>query len=115
VQKGWVTLSGKVDWHYQRQAAQDAVHKLSGVVGITNLIEIAPHVRAVDVRTKIIDALKRNAITEANSIQIKVDDAKVTLEGRVHDWHEHDLVTQAAWSAPGVCSVDDRISVSQAF
>jgi osmotically-inducible protein OsmY len=115
VQKGYVTLSGKVDWQYQRISAENAVRKLSGVIGITNLIDITPHVTATDVRSKIIDALKRNAISEANSIQIKVADTKVTLEGRVHDWHEHDLVTQAAWSVPGVRTVDDKISVTAIF
>ncbi len=115
VQKGFVTLTGRVDWQYQRMSAENAVRKLSGVIGITNLIEIVPHVTATDVRSKIVDALKRNAVTEANSIQIKVADTKVTLEGEVPDWHEHDLVTQAAWSVPGVRTVDDRINVAADF
>lgn len=112
VQKGWVTLTGKVEWQYQKVAAANAVRDLSGVVGVANQIEIKQHVSAFDVKKRIEDALKRNAETEAHAIKVNIlDGGKVRLEGRVHAWSERRAAEQAAWSAPGVHMVDDRISV----
>jgi osmotically-inducible protein OsmY len=111
VEKGWITLDGAVPWQYQRQAAESAVRKLSGVVGVTNLIEIMPHVEPVDVRQKIIDSLKRSAELEADSIRVVVENDKVILEGKVKAWYERELAERAAWSAPGVKSVIDRLTL----
>jgi osmotically-inducible protein OsmY len=112
VQKGWVTLSGKVDWQYQRIAAADAVRDLAGVVGVMNQIEIKPHISALDVKKRIEDALKRNAEVEAQAIKVAVlDGGKVRLDGRVHAWSERRAAEQAAWAAPGVHAVEDHISV----
>jgi osmotically-inducible protein OsmY len=111
VQRGWVTLTGAVEWQFQKIAAEAAIHKLSGVLGVTNLIEIKPHVDAPDVRKKIIDALKRNAELEADSIRVTVDDNKVILEGKVKAWYERGVAERAAWSAPGVKSVEDRLTL----
>jgi osmotically-inducible protein OsmY len=111
VEKGWITLDGAVPWQYQRQAAESAVHKLSGVVGVTNLIEIMPHVEPADVRQKIIDSLKRSAELEADSIRVLVENDKVILEGKVKAWYERELAERAAWSAPGVKSVIDRLTL----
>jgi osmotically-inducible protein OsmY len=111
VEKGWVTLSGTVPWQFQRLAAESAVRKLSGVHGVTNLIEIKPHVAASDVQRKIMDSLKRNAEVEADSIRVVVDNDKVTLEGEVNSWYERNLAERAAWSAPGVTSVVDRLTI----
>ncbi|WP_440981958.1 BON domain-containing protein [Shinella sumterensis] len=113
VQKGWVTLSGKVDWQYQRIAAADAVRDLAGVVGLSNQIEIKHHVSALDVKKRIEDALKRNAEVEAQAIKVAVlDNGKVRLDGKVHAWSERAAAERAAWSTAGVHSVEDRISVS---
>jgi osmotically-inducible protein OsmY len=111
VEKGWVTLSGTVPWQYQRLAAESAVRKLSGVRGFTNLIEIKPHVAASDIQRKIMDSLKRNAEVEADSIRVVVDNDKVTLEGKVKALYERELAERAAWSAPGVTSVVDRLTI----
>jgi HSP20 family protein len=110
VEKGWVTLSGTVPWQYQRLAAESAVRKLSGIRGVTNLIEIKPHVAASDVQRKITDSLKRNAEVEADSIRVVVDNDKVILEGKVKTWYERGLARRAAWSAPGVTMVEDRLT-----
>jgi osmotically-inducible protein OsmY len=113
VRDGWVTLSGKVDWYYQKKAAEDDVRKLSGVRGVINNIEIRPHVKAEDVKRKIEDALKRHAEVEAKGIQVTVlDNDKVILEGKVDTWDERYAVETAAWSAPGVKSVEDRLALS---
>ncbi len=111
VQDGWVTLTGQVDWHYQREAAEDNVRKLSGVMGLSNLITIKPRVQAGDLKSRIEDALKRNALSEANAIRIEAVDGKVKLQGRVQSWHEHDLVETAVWAAPGVRDVEDHVTI----
>lgn len=109
VQQGWITLSGEVDWHYQRQAAEHAVRKLSGVVGISNLIAVGRSVQPEDVKRCIEDALRRNAQIEADNIRVSVAGGKVTLEGKVKVWHERQLAERAAWAAPGVTAVEDRL------
>jgi osmotically-inducible protein OsmY len=113
VEAGWIVLTGTVDWHYQRQAAEAAVRKLSGVVGISNFIEIRENAKAPNVKQKIEDALKRSAELEAASIRVSVDDDdRVILEGTVHAWYDRVLAERAAWAAPGVRSVDDRLQVA---
>jgi osmotically-inducible protein OsmY len=112
VQKGWLTLDGQVNWHYQKKAAEDAVHKLSGVVGITNNIAIAHSVQPSDIQKKIEDALRRRAEVEAKAIRVKVRDrTKVCLEGFVDSWDERQAAESAAWSVAGVQSVDNRLSI----
>lgn len=111
VQSGWVTLTGKVEWQFQRQEAHDAVRRLAGVTGITNRIELVPHVSATDVKTRIDAALKRTAEVEAARIRVDVQEGgKVKLQGKVHDWTERGAVERAAWSAPGVREVQDELS-----
>ncbi|MBF9197384.1 BON domain-containing protein [Microvirga terrestris] len=112
VQNGWVMLTGTVEWQYQRVAAESGVRKLSGVIGVSNEIELKPQVKAPDVRDKILSALKRNAEIEADSIRVSVNGDEVTLEGRVHDWYERIVIERAAWSAPGVKHVHDRMTLS---
>lgn len=112
VQKGWVTLTGKVEWFYQRNAAANAVRDLAGVIGVTNQIEIRQHASATDVKKRIEDALKRYAEVEAKAIQVDVlDGGKVRLNGKVHAWSERSAAERAAWSAPGVTTVEDRIAI----
>jgi osmotically-inducible protein OsmY len=112
VTSGWVTLKGEVDWEYQRQAAAHAVRDLSGVRGVTNAIAVKPHVSVIDVKAKIEQALTRSAEVDARRINVAVADGTVTLSGNVHSWFERDEARRAAWSAPGVKSVDDRIAVT---
>lgn len=112
VQNGWVTLTGTVEWQYQRVAAESDIRKLSGVIGVSNEIELEPQVKAPDVRNKILSALKRNAEIEAGSIRVSANGDEVTLEGRVHDWYERIVIERAAWSAPGVKHVHDRMTLS---
>ncbi|GBU19624.1 MULTISPECIES: BON domain-containing protein [Methylobacteriaceae] len=111
VQNGWVTLSGKVDWQYQREEAYRAIRRLAGVAGIMNTIEVTPKASVPDVRSKIMAALKRNAELEADAIKVTVKDAKVVLEGKVNAWYERELAENAAWSAPGVRAVEDHLTL----
>ena len=112
VANGWVTLSGDVDWNYQREAAHEAVRYLYGVKGVTNLITVKPNVTTANVRTKIDDAFKRYAINDANAIQIETSGNKVTMRGSVHSWEEHDEAARAAWSVPGVSTVENDLRVT---
>ncbi|KAA0124800.1 MULTISPECIES: BON domain-containing protein [unclassified Methylobacterium] len=106
---GWVTLTGTVDWQYQMAGVEAAVRKLSGVHGVTNLIEVRPQVPPKAVKDKILEAFKRGALFEADQIKVTVSGDKVTLEGAVTAWAERDAAERAAWSVPGVRAVEDRI------
>jgi osmotically-inducible protein OsmY len=113
VQDGWVRLSGEVNWQFQRSAAEAEIRRLSGVTGVINGITIKPRVQPVDIKRKIEAALKRHAEIEAQGIRVTVEDGgRVGLEGYVHDWREREAATDAAWSAPGVVRVDDRLRIS---
>ena len=112
VQKGWITLSGEVPWQFQRMAAEQAVIKLGGVVGVANLITVAQSKSVSDVRSCIEDALRRSAEIEASRINVKVVDNHVVLEGVVRTWVERSMAEYAAWSVPGVTKVDSHLSVS---
>jgi osmotically-inducible protein OsmY len=114
VQDGWVTLSGCVEWNYSKTAAEDDIRKLSGVCGVTNKITIKqPDVESSNIRNRIESALKRHAEVEASAIRVSVKDGnKVVLEGKVDNWVERRAVENAAWSAPGVVSVEDRLKIA---
>ena len=111
VQKGWVTLTGKVEWQYQKDAAAESVRDLAGVTGVSNMIELAPSARAADVQRRIEDALKRQAALESQSVSVEVSNGSVTLKGKVHSWLERQAIEQAAWSAPGIETLDDQIAI----
>ncbi|MBX5135332.1 BON domain-containing protein [Rhizobium lentis] len=111
VQKGWVTLTGKAEWQYQKSAAADAVRNLAGVVGLSNLIEISPSVSAADVKKRIEDAFKRDAELESQGIRVEVSGGSVTLKGKVHTWSERRAAERAAWSAPGIKTLNDQIAI----
>lgn len=113
VRDGWITLDGEVMWQYQKSAAERAIRNLIGVKGVTNLVSVRPHkASAFDVSTKIRDALRRTAELDADHIVVEANDGAVTLEGTVHSYAERRDVERAAWSAPGVSAVDDRIAVA---
>ena len=112
VEDGWVTLTGTVNWNYQRNAAEADVRKLKGVLGVINNISINPTVQAADAREKIKAALKRNAAVVADNISIAIEGGKVTLSGEVSSWGEDDIVRSTAWAAPGVTEVVDNLVVA---
>lgn len=112
VQRDWVTLTGSVSWQYQKSAATDAIHHLAGVVGISNNLEIRPHLISADVSRQIKTVSMRSAEIEGQAIQVSVADGTVRLEGHVRTSSERVAAERAVWSVPGVIQVDDRISVS---
>jgi len=111
VEKGMVTLSGEVDWQFQKTDAYHVVHKLSGVIGVLNQIEVAAPLHAIEVKEKIEKAFQRSAELEASRITVETEGGRVTLKGKVHAWYERDMAERAAWSAPGVTEVLDRLTI----
>ncbi len=111
VEKGILTLTGDVDWRFQKNEAEAAVHNLSGVAGVANLIRLNSPVPIAEVKDKIQKALHRSADLDASRITVHTDGGKVVLSGKVHAWYERDIVERAAWSAPGVTEVQDHILI----
>ena len=112
VEDGWITLSGEVDWEYQRQSAAGAVRYLMGVKGVSQNIAIKPKVSLSAVKSDIEAALKRRAHADAQKISVEVRGNDVTLTGSVHSWSERDLATHSAWGTPGVRNVVNNITVT---
>jgi osmotically-inducible protein OsmY len=112
VEGGWVTLSGHVDWQYQREAAKDSVRYLLGVVGVSDQIAIKPSLSATGVKADIEAALKRTASADAQKIHVEVVGNDVTLTGSVHNWSERETATNSAWGTPGVRNVHDKMTLA---
>jgi osmotically-inducible protein OsmY len=111
VSKGWVTLNGDVEWQYQREDAERAVRRLTGVRGVSNLITVVPGTTAPELKRKIEDALVRNAELDAKKITVTVQGNKAILRGSVRSWTEKEEAARTAWSAPGITSVENNIIV----
>jgi osmotically-inducible protein OsmY len=112
VKDGWVTLEGAVEWQYQKTTADNAVRKVKGVKGVTNVVTVKPKVEPSELQRKIIAAFKRNAEVDANRITVEANGSEVILKGTVRSWIERQEAERIAWSAPGVTKVEDRIVVS---
>jgi osmotically-inducible protein OsmY len=112
VDDGFVTLSGNVEWNFQRSAVVRAIRNLSGVKGVINQIAITPRAEKQDVAKKIKDALVRSADLESARISVETTNGVVTLKGKVRSYAERAEVERAAWSAPGVTQVNDLTTVS---
>jgi osmotically-inducible protein OsmY len=111
-ENGWLTLSGDVEWDYQRRLAKGAVLNLLGVVGVSDSIVVKPKASTVAVRSGIEFALQRRAQDDAQRVQVDIDGGDVTLSGTVHSWSERELAMRSAWSAPGVRTVVNNISIA---
>jgi len=113
VDKGWVTLTGEANWDFQRRAAERAVRNLTGVTGLTNLITVMPGVKPQNVKQMIERTFTREAVLDANNIQVEVNGSDVTLRGTVRSWIERHEAEKAAWAAPGVTAVHNFITVEE--
>lgn len=111
VEDGIVTLSGEVEWHYQREKAIDAVRPLIGVRGIVNLVKVRPRPTSGDIRERIRKALLRTASKDADAVHVKVHGGEVTLSGSVRTMQEREDAVRSAWAAPGVTKVINEIEL----
>lgn len=113
VEGGWLTLTGEVSWDHERRAAEAAVRLLAGLRGITDVIRVKAHVSRSAVMQDVDAALRRVVDGDTTHLVIEVHGAQVTLSGEVHSWAERALAQRAAWGAPGVYAVIDRMTVER--
>jgi osmotically-inducible protein OsmY len=111
VEKGWVSLSGELDWNFQRRAVERLIRPLKGVVGISDNIRLKTAAAPVNLSSRIQDALVRQAVREARRIEVAMDGSVVTLKGHVHSWAERSAAEGATWAAPGVSKVNNQLTV----
>lgn len=112
VDRGWLTLEGEVDWHFQRSNAESDLRHLAGLSGITNSITLRPAAQQLVLKRRIEAALRRNAEVGSEKIRVEVaDGGVVTLGGSVSTWSQRRAAERTAWSAPGVSSVVDELTI----
>jgi len=111
VEKGWVTLTGEVGWHFEHDAAAQDVRRLWGVVGVSNQITLKPRVNTYNLTSDISTALHRSWF-EPSGIKVAADGGKVTLTGHVKSWSERELAGSTAWAAPGATGVENYLAIA---
>ena len=112
VRDGWITLEGQVEWNYSRERAEQAVRRVRGTKGVTNLIQLTPRVAPFEIKRKIEESFRRNAELDANRVTVEADGGLVTLKGAVRSWAERREAERVAWQVPGVTRVQNLITIS---
>jgi osmotically-inducible protein OsmY len=110
VEKGWVTLTGQVGWHYQREAAEQDVRRLFGVIGVSNQTTVKPRPDASNISDNIVDALHRTWF-DPKTVTVTTEGGKVRLTGTVHSWRDREMAESTAWAAPGATTVENDIAI----
>jgi len=111
VEEGWVKLLGEVKGFYQKQAAESCIRNLYGIKGIINQIEVKPSVAPIEVKNKIMEEFKRNALIDAEQIHVQVDGNIAILSGKVRNWFEMQEAINAAWAVPGITHVSNQLTI----
>jgi osmotically-inducible protein OsmY len=111
VEKGWITLTGEVDWHYQTQAAEQDVRGLLGVLGVSNQTTIKSRIDVSTLSDDITHALHRSVFFDPKEVTVSAQGGKVTLTGTVRSWHDRQVAASTAWAAPGATAVENHISI----
>jgi osmotically-inducible protein OsmY len=111
VEKGWLKLTGKTEWSYQRQAAHNAVNTLTGVLGVTNEIEVTQSTPSSTIKSQIEDTLRLASERDAKRISVENKNGVVTLKGTVRSWSERNDASRTAWNAPGVSMVENLLEI----
>ena len=111
VRDGWVTLQGEFGWWHEKNAAEEAVHHLVGVKGVSNLITIKPKEAPVDIESIVKDAIERNSLLVAEQILVEAVGNEVILRGKVRSYTAREEAERVAWAAPGVFSVSNELDV----
>jgi osmotically-inducible protein OsmY len=111
VANGWVTLTGEVDWWFQKEAAEHDVRPLHGVVGVSNQATIKPRVNTASLSDDITHALHRSWFFDPEAVYVHADGGNIVLSGTVHSYHERQVAAETAWSAPGATNVENDLAV----
>ncbi len=111
VEKGWVTLTGTVEWHYQKVAAVNAIRPLMGVVGVSDNVALRPRVSTSNISDDIMHALHRSWFFDGDTIKVSANGGDIKLTGTVSSWHDRQVAAETAWAAPGATSVVNDLMV----
>jgi osmotically-inducible protein OsmY len=112
VEKGWLSLTGQVDWHFQKETAEREVRNLMGVLGVTNLLTIKPRVDTVHLGDDIQHALHRSWFFDPEKVHVTADGGRVKLTGTVDTWQDRRVASSTAWAARGTTSVENDLVVA---
>jgi osmotically-inducible protein OsmY len=111
VDHGWVTMTGHVDSHFQKESAEQAIRPLVGVLGISNQVLVTPRLSATDISDTIMHALHRSWLFDPRTVTVSAEGGDIRLTGTVTSWHDRRIAAETAWAAPGVRAVENEIIV----